>query len=92
MGKTTMGIKLDQETRDRLKALGKVKERTPHWLMVHAIREYLDREETVEREKAEDLQRLQRYKETGEYLDHRQVESRLAELEARVLGEKKKSG
>lgn len=43
---TTCGVKLDQETRDRLKVLAVRKDRTPHWLMKRAIKEYLDREET----------------------------------------------
>jgi hypothetical protein len=45
---TTMGVKLDSELRERLKALGTLKQRSVHWLMREAIREYIEREE-VER-------------------------------------------
>ena len=45
---TTMGVKLDEATRDRLKALGAARQRSPHWLMREAIREYLERAERIE--------------------------------------------
>ena len=37
---TTMGVKLDDEVRTRLKALGECRDRTPHWLMKTAITEF----------------------------------------------------
>jgi predicted transcriptional regulator len=40
---TTMGVKLDEETRNRLKSLSTAKQRSAHWLMREAIREYLDK-------------------------------------------------
>ncbi|MBE2204099.1 MAG: toxin-antitoxin system, partial [Chthoniobacterales bacterium] len=33
MTSTTMGVKLDEQTRDRLKTLGETRRRSPHWLM-----------------------------------------------------------
>jgi len=80
MKTTTMGVKLDNDVRDRLKALGTVKERSPHWLMKKAIQEYLEKEEVREREKEEDRQRWQRYQDTGEHLDHDEVKTRLMRL------------
>lgn len=80
MGTTTMGVKLDDETRARLKKLGEVKQRSPHWLMKDAIHRYLDAEEHYEREKAEDLARWQRYLETGTAIPHEDVKTRLDEL------------
>lgn len=41
----TIGVKLDEEIRDRLKSLGTARQRSTHWLMREAIREYLEREE-----------------------------------------------
>ncbi|KAA8998999.1 trifunctional transcriptional regulator/proline dehydrogenase/L-glutamate gamma-semialdehyde dehydrogenase [Affinibrenneria salicis] len=42
MGTTTMGVKLDEATRDRIRlAAGKL-DRTPHWLIKQAIFNYLD--------------------------------------------------
>jgi predicted transcriptional regulator len=53
---TTMGIKLDNETRQR----------SAHWLMREAIREYLDREEQVERRNAEADEAWAEYRRTGQ--------------------------
>ncbi len=44
-------IKLDASLHERLKALGQIKDRSPHWLMQTAIAEYVEREEAYEREK-----------------------------------------
>jgi predicted transcriptional regulator len=67
---TTQGIKLDDDTRRRLKALGEMRNRSPHWLMRTAIQAYLDREEKYEREKREDMARWERYQLTGEAVSH----------------------
>lgn len=80
MKTTTMGVKLGDDVRERLKALGIVKERTPHFLMKKAIEEYLAKEEVSEREKQEDLARWQRYQDTGEHLGHDEVRTRLTRL------------
>ncbi len=70
MASTTMGLKLDEETRERLKRLSAAKARSPHWLMKEAVRQYLDHEEAYERERAEDLARWECYERTGVFIDH----------------------
>jgi predicted transcriptional regulator len=87
-----MGVKLDKEIRERLKALGEKKERSPHWLMTRAIQEYLDREEAYEREKQEDLLRWQQYLDTGEYVGHDTVKDRLTDLAAKARRQAKAAG
>lgn len=72
---TTMGVKLDETTRERLKQLGEAKQRTPHWIMRKAIVTYLDQEEQWEREKKEDLDRWERYQATGRHVSHEAVEA-----------------
>lgn len=67
---TTIGLKLDDETRARLQRLGESRERSSHWIMKTAIREYLEREERIERERQEDAQRWERWVETGAHIDH----------------------
>jgi len=69
----TMGVKLDPELRERLKALGNLRQRSVHWLMREAIREYVEREETVERHDRETLERWKRYEATGEYVENEAV-------------------
>ncbi|CDL79092.1 trifunctional transcriptional regulator/proline dehydrogenase/L-glutamate gamma-semialdehyde dehydrogenase [Xenorhabdus cabanillasii] len=49
MGSTTMGVKLDEATRDRIKAAAQRIERTPHWLIKQAIFNYLERLENEEK-------------------------------------------
>ena len=46
MGTTTMGVKLDEATRDRIKSAAQRIDRTPHWLIKQAIFNYLERLES----------------------------------------------
>lgn len=68
MEKTTVGVKLEAELRKRLKALGKQRSRSTHWLMKDAIRRYLEEEEATERAKVETLERWMRFEKTGEHV------------------------
>lgn len=72
---STVGVKLDEQTRERLKRLGEIKKRTPHWIMKEAILTYLDREEQRERETREDWERWQRYQATGQHVSHETVKA-----------------
>ena len=71
---TTTGIKLEPEIKERLQALGKLRDRSPHWLMKHAIALYIDKEERIERERQEDEERYQHYVRTGEHFTQKQME------------------
>lgn len=75
---TTKAIKLDDATYERLKALGESRQRSPHWLMKEAIRQFLEREEEAERIRRDTLERLARYDETGEATSHEAVDAWLA--------------
>lgn len=77
---TSQGIKLDDKTRARLKALAEKKKRSPHWLMRTAIEDYLEREEKYEREKAEDMAEYEDYLLTGNAIDNSVVTSWLNDL------------
>ncbi len=72
--KANMAVKLDPAIRERLQALGQAKRRSPHWLMVEAIRLYVEREEEIERARAETRERLARYDATGEYIADEDVQ------------------
>lgn len=67
------GVKLDESLHQRLKVLGNLKARTPHFLMKAAIEEYVRREEQYEQEKEADLQRWEHYKLTGHAVSHQDV-------------------
>lgn len=77
---TTQGIKLDDKTRNRLKALAEKRNRSPHWLMRAAIEDYLEREEQYEAEKAEDMAEYEEYVRTGQAIDNKTVLSWLNDL------------
>lgn len=77
---TTQGIKLDDDTRERLKALAKKRDRSPHWLMRTAIQNYLEREENYECQKAEDMRRWEEYQLTGRVIDGSAAEEWLNNL------------
>jgi predicted transcriptional regulator len=62
---TTIGVKLDDETRARLKNLGEAKRRSTHWIMREAIRVYLDREEETEKRNQEADNAWEDYKQSG---------------------------
>lgn len=80
MSSPTIGIKLDDETRERLQRLGERRERSPHWLMKTAIRQYLEREERWEREREEDEERWQRYVQSGACYAHEEIVQWLDDL------------
>ena len=80
MAVATIGVKLEEKTRERLKKLGEAKQRSTHWLMKDAITRYLASEERYELERAEDLARWQRYVDTGNALSHQDVKARLEVL------------
>ena len=42
MTTNTMGVRLNKDIRHRLEALGKIRDRSPHYLMKEAIERYLD--------------------------------------------------
>jgi predicted transcriptional regulator len=50
-------VKLEEATKTRLQNLGKIKQRSTHWLMKQAINQYLEHEEEVEANKQDTLQR-----------------------------------
>ena len=54
MASTTIGVKVDDATRERLKALAEAKDRSPHWMIKRALMEFLDREEKREQERRDD--------------------------------------
>jgi predicted transcriptional regulator len=52
-------VKLEPDLRERLQKLGRLKDRTAHWLMKEAIARYVAEEEGVEQLKQETISRWQ---------------------------------
>ncbi|HTW26583.1 MAG TPA: CopG family ribbon-helix-helix protein [Acetobacteraceae bacterium] len=61
-------IKLDDDLADRLRRLASLRQRSPHWIMREAIREYITREEARESFHEEALASWSAYQETGRHL------------------------
>ena len=79
---TTLGLKVDDDTRKRLKAIADAKDRTPLWIVKTALAEYLEREEQREQERLEDEARWERYVLTGDAVAHEKVQIWLEDLAA----------
>ncbi len=73
MSTTTVGIKLDDETRQRLKAVADELNRTPHWAIKTALAEWLERQESALKERREDDARWVRYQESGQAVPQERV-------------------
>ena len=73
MARSPIGVRLSEETQKRLEALGKARDRTPHYLVRAAVERYLNVEEALEAERRLVLSRWERFEITGEMLDHADV-------------------
>lgn len=82
MGNSTVGLRLDQTTQERLKALGEARDRSPHYLMKEAVEKYLVSEEAIETERELVQSRWTNFELTGEVLDHADIEHWASALEA----------
>lgn len=61
-------IKLDDALKDRVQHLAGLQQRSPHWIMREAIRQYVEREEWRESFKQEATASWRAYRESGRHL------------------------
>lgn len=61
-------LKIDDEMKGRIQALAQQRDRSAHWIMREAIREYVDREEARESFRQEALDAWAAYRESGRHL------------------------
>lgn len=80
---TKTEIKLEFGLRERHRALGESKDRSPHWMMKYAIEEYVEREKRTEMQRLEDQARWARYEKTGRSLRNDQVSAWLESMGGR---------
>lgn len=76
-----VAIKLDEDTKDRVKRLAEARQRTPHWLMREAIAQYVDREEKREAFRQDTLKAWANFRDTGLHVTADEADAWLAELE-----------
>lgn len=61
-------IKIDDTLKARVQQLASQRRRSPHWIMLEAIQQYVEREEARESFNQEALASWASYKETGRHL------------------------
>ncbi|MCA1785447.1 MAG: CopG family ribbon-helix-helix protein [Desulfobacteraceae bacterium] len=67
-------IKIDDVLKNRVRQLADIKNRSAHWIMCEAIREYIEREEKKENFKQEALASWKAYQETRRHLTGQEVQ------------------
>ena len=78
----TTTLKLDFEIKNRIKHLAEVRHRSAHWMMLEAIREYVEREEKREQFRQAAITSWNNYQQTGQHATAEEADAWLAQLEA----------
>lgn len=73
-----VAIKIDENTKARIKRLADARQRTPHWLMREAVIQYVEREEKREAFRQNTLKAWDEYRTTGLHATAEAVEAWLA--------------
>ncbi len=68
-------LKIDDDLKQRVHDLARQRRRSGHWIMLEAIRQYVEREEARESFRREALASWQEYRETGRHLTGEEVRS-----------------
>ena len=76
-----VAIKIDPDTKARVKRLAEARHRTSHWLMREAIAQYLEREEKREAFRQDTLKAWEDYRTTGLHVTADAADAWLAQLE-----------
>lgn len=66
-------LKIDDTLKSRVHQLASQRRRSPHWIMLNAIEQYVEREEARESFKQEALASWKSFKETGRHLSGQEV-------------------
>jgi len=77
-----VAIKIEPDIKERLKRLADARQRTSHWLMREAIRQYLEREEKREAFRQDAITAWNEYQATGLHVTLEEADAWLAKLEA----------
>ena len=74
-------IKMDQTTKERLKSLAEARHRSSHWMILEAIRQYLNREEKREAFRQDGIKAWNEFQATGLHVTFEEADAWLAEME-----------
>jgi len=75
-------LKMDDALKSRVQHLAGQRRRSPHWIMLEAIEQYVTREEKREALRQDTLKAWDEYQRTGKHLTGDEVDAWLAKLEA----------
>jgi predicted transcriptional regulator len=75
-------IKIDLDTKERVRRLAETRHRSPHWLILEAIRQYIDREEKREAFRQDGIRAWNEYQATGLHVTMEEADDWLAKLAA----------
>lgn len=76
-----VAIKIDEDTKARVKRLAEARHRTSHWLMREAITQYVAREEKREAFRQDTLKAWEEYRTTGLHVTADEADTWLDKLE-----------
>lgn len=71
-------LKIDNDLKSRVQQLASQRQRSAHWIMLEAIKQYVDREEAHESFKQDALASWSAYQETGRHLTGQEVRTWLS--------------
>ena len=74
-------IKLDTVTKARIQRLADARQRTPHWMILDAVRQYVEREEKREAFRQAGIQAWNDYQTTGLHATAAEADAWLAQLQ-----------
>ena len=75
-------IKIDSDMKARVRRLADARNRTPHWMILEAIRYYLDHEEKREAFRQDAIQAWNEYQTNGLHLTDEEAHAWLSKLES----------
>ena len=67
------GVKISPELKDRLHKISEAKHRSTHWIMKEAIQQYVEREESAEKFKQENIAGWEEYHRDGLHITHNEM-------------------
>ena len=82
MSQVVTSLKLDAALRDRVKSLADKRHRKAHWVMVEAIREYVEREESRQSAWEDAMKAWENFRATGLHATEEEMEAWFDQLEA----------
>lgn len=73
MAEAPVTVRLSDDLKGRLSVIADDMDRSPHYLIKHAVEAFVTTAEVEKRENALALQRLEEYRKTGKHVTHEKV-------------------